>query len=138
MNWKNFTVRLILWLLFVAVVPIITIVDKYDLVKNGTLKYTGWGIIVGVILFVLIMVILGYVLKLMKWSMLKQMITGIMIVIVPLIFLFLLTDLIANHVANIKYILIVCLISEFIAIPLNPFPQMIYEKNIKDLREALK
>ena len=138
MNWKKFTIRLILWLVFVAIIPIITIVDKYDLVKNGTLKYTGWGIIVGVILFIVVMVVLGYILKLMKWSMLKQMITGIMIVIVPLIFLFMLTDLIANHVANIKYILIVCTISEFIAIPLNPFPQMIYEKNIQDLREALK
>lgn len=138
MNWKNFTVRFILWLLFVAVVPIITIVDKYDLVKNSPLKYTGWGIIAWVIVFVVIMVILSYVLKIMKWSMTKQVLTGIMVVIVPLIFLLGLTNMIANNVANIKYILIVSAISEFIAIPLNPFPKMIYEKNIKDIKEALK
>ena len=138
MNWKNFTVRFILWLLFVAVVPIITSVDKYDLVKNSPLKYTGWGIIAWVIVFVVIMVILSYVLKIMKWSMTKQVLTGIMVVIVPLIFLLGLTNMIANNVANIKYILIVSAISEFIAIPLNPFPKMIYEKNIKDIKEALK
>lgn len=138
MNWKSFTVRLILWLLFVAVIPILTIIDKYDLVKNGALKYTGWGIIVWIIVFVVGMSVLCYILKLIKWSMTKQMITGIMVVILPLIFLLGLTDLIATHVGNIKYILIVSLISEFIAIPLNPFPKMIYEKNIKDIKEALK
>lgn len=138
MTWKTFTIRLILWLIFVAVVPIMSIVDKYDLVKNGTLQYTGWGIIVWVILFVVAMAILGYILKIMKWSMTKQILTGIMIVILPLTFLFFMTDLIVNHIGNIKYILIVCIISEFIAIPLNPFPQMIYEKNIKDIKDILK
>ena len=138
MNWKSFTVRLILWLLFVAVIPILTIIDKYDLVKNGAFKYTGWGIIAWIIVFVVGMAVLCYILKLIKWSMTKQMITGIMVVILPLIFLLGLTDLIATHVGNIKYILIVSLISEFIAIPLNPFPKMIYEKNIKDIKEALK
>lgn len=138
MSWKKFTIQLILWLLFVAVVPIASIVDKYDLVKNGTLKYTGWGIIVGVILFVVVMVILGYILKLIKWSMTKQILTGVMIVIVPLIFLLVLTDLITKNIDNIKYILIISIISESIAIPLNPFPRMIYEKNIKDLKEAFK
>lgn len=138
MSWKRFAIQLILWLVFVAVIPIISIVDKYDLIKNGTLKYTGWGIIVGVILFVTIMVILGYILKLIKWSMTKQILTGAMIVVVPLIFLFILTDLITKNIDNIKYILIVSIISESIAIPLNPFPRMIYEKNIKDLKEAFK
>lgn len=138
MNWKTFTIRLVLWLLFVAIIPIISIVDKYDLVKNSPLKYTGWGIIAWIILFVVGMAVLCYILKLIKWSMTKQMITGIMVVILPLVFLLGLTDLIATHVGNIKYILIVSIISEFIAIPLNPFPKMIYEKNIKDIKEALK
>ena len=138
MNWKKFTIQLILWLVFVAVIPICAIVDKYDLVKNGALKYTGWGIIVGVILFVVIMVMLGYVLKLLKWSMTKQVLTGTMIVLVPLIFLFILTDLITKNIENIKYILIVSIISEGIAIPINPFPKMVYEKNLKDIKEALK
>lgn len=138
MSWKKFTIKLILWLIFVAVIPIMAIVDKYDLVKNGTLKYTGWGIIVGVIAFVVIMVVLGYILKLIKWSMTKQVLTGVMIVIVPLIFLLILTDLITKNIENIKYILIVSIISEAIAIPINPFPRMIYEKNISDLKEAFK
>jgi hypothetical protein len=138
MNWKKFTIQLILWLVFVAIIPICTIVDKYDLVKNGTLKYTGWGIVTWVILFIVGMVILAYIYKLMKWSMWKQIIGGVLIVILPLIFLLGLTNMIVTNIHNIKYILTISIFSEAIAIPLNPFPRMIYEKNIRDIKEALK
>lgn len=138
MSWKKFTIQLILWLVFSAVIPIIAIANKYDFVKDGDAKYTGWAIIAGVIAFISIMVALRYVLRLLKWSMTKQIISGVMLVIVPLIFLFILTDLITNNIGNIKYILVVSIISEFIAIPINPFPKMIWEKNIQDIKEALK
>lgn len=138
MNWKKFTVQLILWLIFSAVIPIIAIANKYDFVKEGTAKYTGWAIIAGVIAFIVVMVALRYILRLLKWSMTKQVISGIMLVIVPLCFLFVLTDLIANNIENIKFILVLSIISEFIAIPINPFPKMIWEKNIQDLKEAFK
>lgn len=138
MNWKKFTIQLILWLIFVAVIPIIAIAHKYEFTKKGTMKFTGAGIIAGVVVFIVVMVGFFYILKLFKWSMIKQIITGIMIVITPLMFLLSLTDLIANNIQNIKYVLIVSIISEFIAIPLNPIPRMIYEKNIKDIKEAFK
>lgn len=138
MNWKNFTIRLILWLVFCAVIPIIAIAHKYDFVKEGTTKYTGWAIIAGFIAFIAVMVGLRYILKLLKWSMTKQIISGVMLVIIPLVFLLVLTDLIASNIQNIKYILLVAIFSEFIAIPINPFPKMVYEKNIKDLKEAFK
>ena len=138
MNWKSFTIRLILWLIFSAVVPIIAIAHKYDFVKSGNTKYTGWAIIAGVIAFISVMVSLRYVLKLLKRSMAKQVISGVMLVIIPLCFLFVLTDLIANNIENIKYILVVSIVSEFVAIPINPFPKMLWEKNIRDIKEALK
>ena len=56
MKKKEFWSKLILWLFFAAVVPIITIVDKYDMVKNGTLKYTGWAIIIAVIVLIFLIV----------------------------------------------------------------------------------
>lgn len=138
MNWKKFTVKLILWLVFSAVIPIIAIANKYDFVKDGKTKYTGWAIISGVIAFIVVMVALRYILRLLKWSMTKQIISGVMLVIVPLFFLFILSDLIANNIQSIKYILVVSMISEFVAIPLNPFPKMLWEKNIQDIKEALK
>lgn len=138
MNWKKFTIKLILWLIFVAVIPIIAIVDRYDLVKNSPLKYTGWGIIVIAIITIVLMVMLGYVLKLMKWSMFKQIVSGVRNVIIPLCLLYIGSGLIANNVENIKFILIVTIISEFAGIIVNPFPKYIYEKNLSDIKEALK
>lgn len=138
MNKKEFWFKFVLWIVFVAVVPIIAIIDKYDMIKNKPLKYTGWGIIVISIIAITLLVILGYVLKLMKWSMWKQIVSGIRNVLVPIGVLFVLSGLIANNIENIKYILVVSFISEAIAIPINPFPKWIYEKNISDLREALK
>ena len=138
MNWKKFSIQLILWLVFSAVIPIIAIANKYDFVKEGKTKYTGWAIIAGVVVFVVIMVALRYILRLLKWSMTKQVITGIMLVIVPLCFLFMMVDLISANIQNIKYILVVSIFSEFVAIPLNPFPKMIWEKNVQDIKEALK
>ena len=135
---KKFILRVLVWLVFVAVIPIVTIIDKYDMVKNGTLKYTGWGIIVLAIITVVVMVMLGYYLKTMKWSMTKQVIAGVRNVIIPLGLLFIGAGLIASNIENIRYILIVSIISEAIAIPINPFPQWVYEKNITDIKEALK
>ena len=135
---KTFILRVILWLVFAGVVPIVCIIDKYDMIKNGTLKYTGWAIIVLAIITIIIMVVLGYYLKLMKWSMTKQIISGIRNVMIPLCLLFVGAGLIASNIENIRYILVVSIFSEAVAIPINPFPKWVYERNISDLKEALK
>lgn len=138
MKKKEFFIKLILWVFFAAAVPIMAIVDKYDMIKNGTLKYTGWAIIVFIIAFIFISVICGYIGKIFKWSMPLQIFNGVRLVLVPLFFMLIGVDLIVSNIANVKYILVVSLISEAIAIPLNPFPKWLYMKNISDLREALK
>ena len=138
MKKKEFFLRFLLWIFFVAIVPIITIADRYDMVKKGTLKYTGWAIVSFIIGFIVVMVILTYISRIFKWSMWIQVLNGIRIVLVPLGFLWIGVDLLANNIENIKYILIVSFISEAVAIPINPIPKMLYMKNIKDLREALK
>lgn len=138
MKKKEFCIKLILWLFFAAFVPIMTVVDKYDMVKNGTLKYTGWAILVFAIAFIFVVVICGYIAKIFKWSMALQIFNGVRLVLVPLLFMLFGVDLVVNNIENIKFILVVAFISEAIAIPLNPFPKWLYMKNISDLREALK
>lgn len=138
MKKKEFCIKLILWLFFAWIVPILTIVDKYDMVKNGTLKYTGWGILAFIISFIFVIVICGYIAKIFKWSMGLQIFNGVRLVLVPLFFMLIGVDLIVNNIDNVKFILVVSFISEAIAIPLNPFPKWLYMKNITDLREALK
>lgn len=138
MKKKEFWIKLILWLFFAAAVPIMAIVDKYDMIKNGTLKYTGWAILVFIIAFILVVVVCGYISKIFKWSMGLQIFNGVRLVLIPLAFILIGVDLLVNNIDNIKYILVISFISESIAIPLNPFPKWLYMKNISDLREALK
>lgn len=138
MTKKQFWSKFAIWSILAVVVPIVSIAIKYDLLGKGKLKFTGWGIIALLILFIFVTVLLGYFLKLLKWSMTKQILQGVRNVLVPIFFIFLGCELIANNIENIKVILLITLISEAAAIPFNPFPQWLYLKNRQEMVDIVK
>lgn len=138
MSKKKFWIEFALWTILAVIVPIIIIASRYDLVKDNPSKYTGWGIIVIGIIAVFLFVLIGYVVKLMKWSLFKQVLSGFRAVVLPLIILYMLTSVIASNIENIRFVIFFIGVSEFIATFVNPFPEYIYRKNIADLKEALK
>ena len=138
MSKKQFWGKFAVWVVLAVVIPIVAIAWRYDLFGKSKLRFTGWGIIALLVLFIFLMVLLGYFLKLLKWSMPKQVLSGIRNISVPLLFIFFGCGLIANNIENIKVILLITLVSETIAIPFNPFPQWLYLKNREEIVSSVK
>lgn len=130
MDKKEFITRAIAWSMFACGIPVIFIGWRYDLFKKvGTMQLSGWGII-GIIILGTFLYVLGRYIKagFAEWSMFKQVITGIIKTLLPIgALLALLTGIRQNIDCLIQAVTCV-LISEAIAIPINPFPRWVWEK----------
>jgi hypothetical protein len=124
--WSRFTV----WFLLSVVTPSAIIVTQYDIFseRESTTKITGWGLIA--------LIGLGggvfYIVKSLSdashnpWV--EGMVKGFTFGILPLMGIYLLTGIIAHNLEKIRIIVLVTMISESIALPINPLPQYVAEK----------
>ena len=128
---KVFILRIVLWSLFAGVIPVIFIGWRYDLFKKASnFKLSGWGLIAIIFIFVFLKVLVGYIRAGIKeYSMLKQVLNGILKVLIPLGVLLLLCVGIRSNIEQFIQALSCAIICETIAIPLNPFPKWVYEKS---------
>jgi hypothetical protein len=108
----------------------VVIITQYDIFteRNSLTKVTGWGL-------VFLLAIAGGVFYIIKslgeaednpW--INGMARGVKNIILPLLLIYYLTGIIAFNLVKFNTILIVTLIAEGIALPLNPFPQYIHER----------
>lgn len=129
---KLFIVRFILFAVFACIIPFAFIAWRYHIFSRvDNISLSGWGIIAIVIAFVFVV----YVAKMLKrglpYSMLTQCITGFLKITLPLIILYFVINSIKNHSEIFMQSLIVVIISETIAIPINPFPKWLNDNQIK-------
>lgn len=136
---KIFLVRAIVWILFACVIPVLFIGFRYELFKKtGELQLSGWGLIAIVIIFIFAITFVKYIKSGMaEWSMLKQVLNGIIKVLLPLGMVLLIATAIKNNVNYFIQALSCVLICEALAIPVNPFPQWIYKKTEGKLESTL-
>lgn len=127
---KIFAVRALIWSLFSCFIPVGFIGWRYDLFKKtGELQLSGWGLIGIVILFVFLYVVVKYVKAgFTEWSIVKQIINGIVKVILPLGALLAVCVSLKDNLDTFIQALSCVLLSEVIAIPVNPFPEWVYKK----------
>ena len=128
---KIFWVRAILWSLFSCVVPVFFIGWRYDLFKKvGSLQLSGWGLIAIVIVFVFLYVVVKYIRAgFVEWSMTKQIINGVVKVVLPLGVVLAVAIAIRNNLDVFIQALSCTLMSEVIAIPINPFPEWVWKRS---------
>ena len=126
-----FWVRAIIWALFACVIPVAFIGWRYDLFKKASsLQLSGWGLIGVVIVFVFLYVVVKYVRAgFPEWSMTKQIVNGIVKVVLPLGALLAICIGLRNNIDTFIQALSCVLISEVIAIPVNPFPEWVWKKS---------
>ena len=127
---KIFWVRAILWALFACFIPVAFIGWRYDLVKQvGSLQLSGWGLFGIIIIFVFLYVVVKYIRAgFVEWSMIKQIINGVVKVVLPLGALLALCIGLRNNIDIFIQSLSCVLLSEVIAIPINPFPEWVWNK----------
>jgi uncharacterized membrane protein HdeD (DUF308 family) len=133
-----FWVRFLLWSGLAIIIPTVVIITQYDIFteRNSLTKVTGWGL-------VFLLALAGGIFYIVKslgeaednpW--INGMARGVKNIILPLLLIYYLTGIIAFNLVKFNTILIVTLIAEGIALPLNPFPQYIHqrrqEKRVKE------
>lgn len=131
-----FWIRLGLWLTFAGLIPFTFIALRFKLFqKISKLQFGGWGVIAIIILALVAFTVIKYI-KLAfsnRYSLIAQILTGFCKIIIPLLaFWAILISTRDNTMVMIK-VMGVVIVSEAIAIPLNPLPKWAYEMQ-KDVR----
>ena len=128
---RNFIIRACLWTLFSCVIPVIFIGWRYSLFsKVSSISLSGWGLIAVVIVFAFVIVVVKYIKAgFVEWNMLKQIINGIIKVVLPLGTMLAVCVSIRSNIDMFIQALSCTLLCEVIAIPINPFPKWVYEKS---------
>ena len=128
---KLFWIRAALWSLFACLLPIGFIAWRYDIFsKASSFSLSGWGIIAVIIACVFVFAVIKYVKAgFAEWSMTKQIISGVIKVLLPLGGLLAICVSLMNGLEVFIQALSVVLVSEAIAIPLNPFPEWVWVKS---------
>lgn len=128
---RKFIIRAILWAIFCCGLPVAFIGWRYDLFrKAGQLQLSGWGLIAVIIIFIFVIVLVKYVKAgFVEWSMTKQVLTGIVKVLIPLGAILAVCVSIRSNIDYFIQALGCTLICETIALPINPFPEWVYNKS---------
>lgn len=128
---RIFVIRVILWSLFSCVAPVLFIGFRYDLFrKASSLQLSGWGIIAVIIIVVFLYVVTKYIRAgFGQWSFVKQIIDGVIKVVLPLATVLAIAVSIRNNLDAFIQSLSCVLVCEVIAIPVNPFPEWVYKKS---------
>lgn len=141
----EFWLRLVGWFTSYCVAPVATFAIKFGLFTKTGYEITydalgnvvsanktainGWGILSCFIIgFFIMRIIKEFIKSYEGYSLTKQILTGIVKTILPIITAFFICYFIRDTIDNIMFCLITIAISQCIAIPLNPLPKLFYEK----------
>lgn len=130
MSKKVLITRIISWCILAGIAPVVFIAWRYQLFGKVTkMNIGGWGLIAIVIAGVFIFVVGKYIKKAMdvKWSMAGQCVSGIFKVLLPLIGVYVCLYCVKDNLENFLQALLVVIVCEALAIPVNPMPQWVYE-----------
>ena len=125
-----FASRLVLWALLAGILPFIFIAWRYGIfTAEPKIKLTGWGIIAIILAIIFIITLVKYIYKSLTPGLVKQCVSGLFSITLPLIIFYLFIRSIENSLKLLEQVLFVLIILETIAIPVNPFPSYIAKKN---------
>lgn len=135
---KIFIVRVVLFAVFACVLPFCFIAWRYQLFKKvDSISLSGWGIVALIIIFCFIKYIVKTIKKGESYSMTTQVITGFVKVILPLVILYIMLNSIKGSIDLFLQALCVVIISEGIAIPINPLPKWAFDNHINTQEKTM-
>jgi len=133
---KIFITRFVLFTLFACVLPFVFIAYRYSIfTKADRMSLSGWGLVAVLIIFFFMRYLLHQIKKGLPYSMFTQCLTGLMKVTLPLVILWLIAYALRNSIDVFLQSLIVAIVCETIAIPLNPMPKWV-EENCKEKTDS--
>ena len=129
--------RFVLWLICALGLPIAFIIWKFELFQVvSKLNISGWGILVILLVLIVVFIIVRYVRLILnaKYTFVGQCLNGFCKVILPLLAALLIFYNTRNNIDLLIQVLSAILLCETMAVPLNPFPKLVYDKQ-KGVRE---
>ena len=137
--WYLFIPRLVLWIGLTFVGPILAILTKFEAFTKveNEIKFNGWAIVISLIVAIGIFYILKYVVSAMTFNYIAQLISGFINLILWLILGLLLVNAITNYSEQLKYVLIVSIITCSLGVMVNPLPRWSYHRKNKDLAASI-
>ena len=150
-----FWIRMILWVIAQAGVPITVFAIKFGLfttesittsydelgnVVQTSISLNGWGIVSVFLIGWTVMQIVNSIIESMEdgYSMVKQVVKGVKSRIIPLVITFFICYYLEGVLKEVMFCLIILIASQLVAIPLNPLPQWIYKKKgVEEYKDAL-
>ena len=129
---------MILFLLFSTIAPVTYLTIRFHLFQTTTRIQVGLGgIIVIAILLGVISVLIKFYLDGMKskYSLFKQILEGIIRLILPLVLLLAIFVWLGDNVSMVKEALYVIIPCELVAIVVNPLPKWCFENNVDGIVE---
>lgn len=130
---KKFVTQLCLFCLFSIIIPITYLTIRFNLFQvTSRLQIGLWGIIVIGILIGGLSVLVKYYLDGMKtkYSLLKQILQGLIKLILPLLLALVILVFLKDNVILVIESLVVIIPCEIVAIVINPFPKWCFDNNI--------
>lgn len=145
--------RMVGWVMFSCVFPIVTFSARFGLFEKNTVRtdslgnvieststsLNGWGLAsCAVIGFTISAIIKEVIAAYPGYSLTKQWLTGFRKTVLPLLVGFFVCLFIHNVVQHLMFCLGTLAVCQFIAIPLNPLPKWRYEKaGVEEYSSAL-
>lgn len=130
---KKFVIQLCLFCLFSIIIPITYLTIRFNLFQvTSQLQIGLWGIIVIGILIGGLSVLVKYYLDGMKtkYSILKQILQGVIKLILPLLLALVILVFLKDNVILVIEALVIIIPCELVAIVINPFPKWCYDNNV--------
>ena len=136
MTKKEFWIRFGIWFFLAVAVPFTYVACAYGLFENKGTTLSGWGVVA--LIFVIVM--LFNIIKqaragFPKGTMARQCIDGYLILI-PIFGALLLVHSVKNSLAEFEKFLIVMILCEAVAVPVNPMPKWAAQNRIKGTENA--
>lgn len=139
MNKKEFWIRLILYVIFGGIIPFVFLVWRFNLFgKVSSISIGGWGIVAIVFVAIFFARLFKAVRKGLPYSIWTQILDGIIKVLIPLAVAAVVVYLFKDLTMQIFQFLMVVIISEMVAIPINPLPKWIHDNKIEQDNDNTK
>lgn len=134
MSLAEFWTRFAIWVVLALAVPIGYLAFAYGLFttsKGGDTCLTGWGTLAIAFACTMLLVIVNQTKKGLRWgSMARQCIDGLM-ALIPLLCAIMLLDSVKGNIESFERFLIVTLVCEAVAVPVNPLRKWAEQNNVE-------
>lgn len=139
MNKKEFWYRFSVYILFGLLIPATFLIWRFKLFeKVSKVSVGGWGIVAVIFVAIFFISMLKAIRKGMPFSITTQIIEGLCKLIIPLIIACTCIYFMQDLMKEMYQFLLVLILSETVAIVVNPIPQWAHENKIEEQENRLK